>query len=73
MSFDSGLFSIQSAGGEKDAHDLYLYTRDAFQDSDTSSYLSAEDKARILDDLGKLIHSEKVRYDVASNLSKVWY
>jgi len=73
VSFDSGLFSIQSTGGEKDAHDLYLSTRDAFQDSDTSSYLSAEDKARILDDLGKLIHSEKVHYDVASNLSKVWY
>ncbi len=58
---------------EMAAYELYEFIRKATENSDTSSYLSPEDRTHILNRLTRLAHDEKVHYDIASNLSKYWY
>lgn len=57
---------------EKLAHDLYSHIRSAVEASDTSAYLTPEDRKYVLETLAKLIHAEKVHYDVAMSSAGVF-
>lgn len=57
---------------EKLAGDLYSHIRGAVEASDTSAYLTLEDRKYMLETLAKLVHAEKVHYDVAMNCTGVF-
>jgi hypothetical protein len=63
---------LEIADLEKLTHDLYSHIRSAVEASDTSAYLTSEDRKYLLETLAKLVHAEKVHYDVVMSSASVF-